>query len=343
MFRKSWTLMLGLFIGAAFLSACGSMPVQVGDSSAKTVATGSAGGATSANVNASLERCGQPLGTIAVEEDQNSDWYHYLTGQYKLTSTVPVLRLLIQQSNCFIVLDRGRAMKTMMGERALQQTGELRAGSNFGKGQMVSADYSLIPEVMISQKGTGGAGAALGGFGIGGAVAGAILGGLKANEAAVMLMLVDNRSGVQVGAAEGSSKNFDWDLGGAIFGGSAGGALGGYTNTPQGKVIAGAFMDAYNQLVRVAKAYTPQTMGDRQLGTGGRLGVEGSSQPGGYQGATLTLKEAQRKLNALGYEAGTPDGKMGQATRQALMNFQADKGLPVTGRLDAATAAELAK
>lgn len=307
------------------------------------MATGSAGGATSANVNASLERCGQPLGTIAVEEDQNFDWYHELSGQYKLTSTVPVLRLLIQQSNCFIVVDRGRAMRTMMGERALQQTGELRAGSNFGKGQMVSADYSLIPEVMISQKGTGGAGAALGGFGIGGAVAGAILGGLKANEAAVMLMLVDNRSGVQVGATEGSSKNFDWGLGGAIFGGSAGGALGGYTNTPQGKVIAGAFMDAYNQLVRVAKAYRPQTMGDRRLGTGGRLGVEGSSQPGGYQGATLPPKEAQRKLDVLGYEAGTPDGKMGPATRQALMNFQADKGLPVRGRLDAATAAELAK
>ncbi len=334
---------LAVCVVGALFHGCGSMPVQVGDSSAKTVATGSAGGATSENVNASLERCDRPLGTIAVEEDQNSDWYRYITGQYKLTSTVPVLRLLIQQSNCFIVVDRGRAMKTMMGERALQQTGELRAGSNFGKGQMVSADYTLTPEVMISQKGTGGAALALGALGIGGAVAGAVLGGLKANEAAVMLMLVDNRSGVQVGVAEGSSKNFDWGLGGAIFGGSAGGGLGGYTNTPQGKVIAGAFLDAYNQLVRVARNYTPQTMGDRQLGTGGRLGVEGSSQPGGYRGATLSLKEAQRKLNALGYEAGTPDGKMGEATRQALMNFQADRGLPVTGRLDAATAAELAK
>lgn len=146
-----------------------------------------------------------------------------------------------------------------------------------------------------------------------------------------------------MGVAEGSTKNFGWGLGGAIFGGSAGGGLGGYTKTPQGKVIAGAFLDAYNQLVRVAKNYTPQTMGDRQLGSGGCLGVEGSSQSGGYKGATLSLKEAQRKLNALGYEAGTPDGKIGEATRQALINFQADRGLPVTGRLDAATAAELAK
>lgn len=193
--KRFFSILAVFFVGGMFYGR-GSMPVQVGDFSANSATTGSAGGATSENVNASLERCDRSLGTIAVEEDQSLDWYHYIAGQYKLTSTVPVLRLLIQQSNCFIVVDRGRAMKTMMGERALQQTGELRAGSNFGKGQMVSADYTLTPEVMISQKGTGGAAGALGAFGIGGAVASAVLGGIKANEAAVMLMLVDNRSGV---------------------------------------------------------------------------------------------------------------------------------------------------
>jgi len=37
--------------------------------------------------------------------------------------------------------------------------------------------------------------------------------------------------------------------------GSAGGALGGYTNTAQGKVISAAFMDAFNQMVIALRNY----------------------------------------------------------------------------------------
>lgn len=332
---------LALAGAAALLSGCDSMPIKMGDAGAKTPATGAAGGATAENASGQLERCDRSLGTIAVIEDQNASWYHILSGQYRLTSTVPVLRLLIQQSNCFIVVDRGRAMGNMQQERALQQSGELRAGSNFGKGQMVSADYSLTPEVLFSERGTGGLGAAAGA--IGGGVVGALVGNMKTNEASTLLTLVDNRSGVQVGAAEGSAKNTDFGLGGLIGGGGAAAGLGGYTNTPQGKVIAGAFMDSYNQLVRAVRNYKAQSMGDRGLGTGGRLGVEGATQPVGYSGGTMGLRDAQMKLNKLGFDAGTPDGKMGGKTQSALRQYQAERNIPVTGRLDPATQAELLK
>jgi peptidoglycan hydrolase-like protein with peptidoglycan-binding domain len=328
-------------VTVALAGCIGSMPVRSGDASAKTVATGAAGGSSAENASANLERCDRPFGSIAVIEDQNASWYHILSGQYRLTSTVPVLRLLIQQSNCFIVVDRGRAMANMQQERALQQSGELRAGSNFGKGQMVSADYSMSPEVLFSERGTGGLGAAAGA--IGGGVVGALVGSIKTNEAATLLTLVDNRSGVQVGVAEGSSKNTDFGLGGLIGGGGAAAGLGGYTNTPQGKVIAGAFMDSYNQLVRAARNYRAQSMGDRGLGTGGTLTVEGALQPTGYSGGTISLRDAQVKLNKLGFDTGTPDGKMGAKTRAALREYQAGRSIPVTGRLDAATQAELLK
>ncbi|THF62379.1 peptidoglycan-binding protein [Pseudothauera nasutitermitis] len=333
------TLIASALLATALAGCVGSMPVRSGDAGAKTAATGSAGGANAANANSELERCERPFGTIAVVEDQNADWYRVLSGQYRLTSTVPVLRLLMQQSNCFIVVDRGRAMANMAQERALQQSGELRAGSNFGKGQMVSADYSLTPEVLFSERGTGGLGGVIGA--IGGSVAGAIAGGIRTNEAATLLTLVDNRSGVQVGVAEGSAKNTDFSLGGLAIGGGAGAGLGGYTNTPQGKVIAGAFMDSYNQLVRALREYTAQTMGDRGLGTGGRLGVDGASQQGGYSGARLSAKDAQSRLNELGFDVGTPDGKIGPRTQAALREFQSERGIPVTGRLDATTQAEL--
>lgn len=332
---------LSAAVMAVALTACVGTPVRPGDADAKTSATGSAGGANSTNANKDLERCDQPFGTVAVIEDQSASWYRYLTGEYRLTSTVPVLRLLIQQSNCFIVVDRGRGMDMMQQERQLQQSGELRAGSNFGKGQMVSADYSISPEVLFSERDTGGLGGALGGFGRGAGVLGAVIGGIRTNEAATLLTLVDNRSGVQVGVAEGSASNTDFNLGAAVFGQRAGGGLGGYTNTPQGKVIAGAFMDSYNQLVRALRNYTAQGMGDRGLGTGGKLGVDGASQQGGYSGQRITLREAQARLNGLGYDAGTPDGKMGRKTADALSQFQSERGIPVTGRLDPATQAEL--
>src|SRR5678816_4102414 len=73
---------------AVLLAGCGG--VQMGDDSARTPVTGSAGGASSQNSNAKLERCDQSLGTLAVVEDQTAPWYYRLTREYKLTSTVPL-------------------------------------------------------------------------------------------------------------------------------------------------------------------------------------------------------------------------------------------------------------
>jgi curli biogenesis system outer membrane secretion channel CsgG len=215
---------------------------------------------------------------MAVVEDQTAAWYGGLQ-QYKLGSTVPVLRMLIQQSNCFVVVERGRAMNNMMQERALEQSGETRQGSNFGKGQIVAADYSMSPSINFSQKGTGGVGGAVGGlFGSVGRLAGVVGGGLKSNEASTTLLLIDNRSGVQLAAAEGSAKNFDFNLFGGMFGGGLGGGAGGYTNTPEGKILTAAFMDSYNKLVRVVRNYKAQEV-KGGLGTGGRLGVQGGQTP----------------------------------------------------------------
>lgn len=352
----------------ALLAAIGAMGCQttaprMGSEEAKTVATGSAAGATTTNASAQLERCASPYGTVALVENQNSDWYRYLTNEYRLTSTIPVLRLLIQQSNCFVVVERGRAMANMQQERALQSAGELRAGSDFGKGQMVAADYSITPEVLISAKGTSGLGGALGGLSGRMAIVGAIAGSIRTNEAATMLILTDNRSGVQVSAAEGSASNTDFNLGGLLIGAHAGGGLGGYTNTPQGKVIAAAFTDSYNQLVRALRNYRPQTVAGQGLGTGGRLAVDGArtaqpapapapapaavaAAPAPASPAPIvinTVRDAQQRLNQLGYNVGTVDGVLGRRTVEQLRAFQRDRGIPITGVLDAATRAELAR
>ena len=50
---------------------------------------------------------------------------------------------------------------------------------------------------------------------------------------------------------------------------------------------------------------------------------------------------AQRRLAVLGYGLSPPDGVLGGATGRALREFQRDRGLPVTGRLDRDTLEEL--
>lgn len=264
------------------LVGCETTNMKMGSQEAKTVATGSAAGSTSTNANSALERCAAPLGTVSLVENQQADWYTILRNEYKLPPTASLLRLLIQQSNCFVVVERSAAgMKAMNRERELMASGQMRGGSNFGGGQMVASDYSLSPEIVFSNDNAGGIGGALGGLigGTGGRAIAAIAGGMNTKEASALLTLVDNRSGVQVAASEGSASKTDIDVFGSIFGAGGGGGLGGYTNTAQGKVIAAAFTDAYNQMVIALRAYRAQTVPGQGLGGGGRLGVDGGVAP----------------------------------------------------------------
>ena len=265
-----------LLFTAIATSLAGCAQMDMGSTAAKTEATGSAGGANAQGANAKLERCDATLGTMAIVEDQGAPWYGVLTRQYNLGSTVPVLKLLAQQSNCFVVVERGRAMNNMMQERALQQSGEMRQGSNFGKGQMVAADYSMSPSITFSNQNAGGAGGGLGGWG--GGWAGLIAGNLRFKEASTMLTMIDNRSGVQLAAAEGSARNMDFGAIGGLIGSGLGAAGGGYSNTAEGKVIVAAFTDSFNNIVRAVKNYKAQEV-KGGLGTGGNLPVQGAPAP----------------------------------------------------------------
>ena len=340
MSRQPLTL-LPAACAALALTGCETTNMRMGSAESKTVATGAAAGGSAANESGQLERCQSPLGTVSLVENQDADWYTILRNEYKLPPTANLLRLLIQQSNCFIVVERGAAgMRAMDRERQLMGSGEMRGGSNFGRGQMVASDYGMSPEIIFSNNDAGAIGGVLGGLiggGSGRALA-AVGGGLKTREASAMLTLVDNRSGVQVAASEGSASKSDFAGFGSLFGGSAGGGLGGYQNTAQGKVITAAFMDAYNQMVVALRSYKAQSVQGQGLGGGGRLGVDGGAAPSQTRaGAAMSVREAQERLNAMGYNVGTPDGAAGPRTAAALRAVQRDNSLQPSGRLDAAT------
>jgi curli biogenesis system outer membrane secretion channel CsgG len=203
--------------------------------------------------------------------------------RYNLQSPVSLIRMMIQQSNCFIVVERGQGLRSMQQERALAEDGQMRSGANIGGGQMLAADFILTPGVVFSEGNAGGVGGAMGMFGRHAGLAGSIVGGLQFKEAQTSMLVADARSGVQVAAAEGSTKKADLNLGGSLFGGAGGGSLGGYGNTNEGKIIAAAFMDNYNKIVGVVR-------GDESLQRNvGTLKAEAAS--GGTRKAGATFNE----------------------------------------------------
>lgn len=208
--------------------------------------TGGAGPEGASGESAKLEKCTQPLGTIAVNEPQDE-----ATTQLRslgLTSPLPLLRLIIQQSNCFQVVERGRAINNILQERELAASGLLQSSSNIGKGQLITADFVLTPDVVYSSNNSGGAGGAIGG--LFGPLGAAIGGGFRSKKAQTSIILADARSGLQVASAAGAAKKNDFFFGGLGGGGGVGGLLGGYENTPEGKVIAASFLDNWNVIVR---------------------------------------------------------------------------------------------
>jgi curli biogenesis system outer membrane secretion channel CsgG len=293
-FKKSFPLLWTLVL---LPMAVGCSSMEMGSPAAKTAATGSAGGATAEGQNAALERCDKALGTMAIVEDTDSPWYRTLN-EYKLGSTAPVLKLLAQQSNCFVVVERGRAMNNMMRERALADSGELRQSSNFGRGQMVAADFSLNPSITFSNTNAGGIGGGIAGLiggGSGRALAG-LSGSVNFKEASTLLTLIDNRSGVQLAAAEGSARNTDFGLLGGVFGGRAGGSLGGYTNTAEGKVITAALTDSFNNMVRAVRNYKMQTVeGGLGTGRGGLQVQQEEPEPAPAKKAPASKAPAKKK------------------------------------------------
>jgi hypothetical protein len=201
-------------------------------------------------ITTQIEKCDAPKGTLAVSEPQSE--VTAALSRTGLQSPTGLLRMIIANSNCFQVVERGQAMQNMMQERALAAGGQMQGGQNIGQGQMVAADFVLTPSVVIAAHTSGGVGGGLLGAigGGGGRVLGAIAGNLKFKEASTAMIMSDVRSGLQVAASEGVAKKTDFNLGGFGIASGGAGALGGYTNTAEGKLIAASFLDNWNNIVR---------------------------------------------------------------------------------------------
>jgi curli biogenesis system outer membrane secretion channel CsgG len=317
-------LVVGVLCGVLGVSAAahaqGITDMKKGEGGSAVQGSSGPGGAQGAASD--LERCDKPMGSVAVVEPQDN--IIYALSRYRLGSPTGLIRLMIQQSNCFLVVERGVGMQNLMQERALARSGELRQGSNMGGGQMMTADYVLTPAVVFSQDDSGGIAGGIGSmFGTAGRVFGAVAGGLQFKEAQTSMLLADARSSLQVAAAEGSAKKADFRLGGLLGGaGVAVAGLGGYERTAEGKVIAASLADNYNGIVRAVRA-NPSLQ--REVGSLARESA-GAPKAGAVfnEGDVLRPKIGNVKLLALPSDQASPVATLAKGEELIFMGKEQD-------------------
>ncbi|MGE0830071.1 MAG: CsgG/HfaB family protein [Hyphomonadaceae bacterium] len=193
-----------------------------------------------------IPTCARSLGSITLVDGDRDGWR-----AYNLSSPQTMLRVVVQRSRCFTIVERGVGMDVAQGERALAAGGDLQRGQNMGRGQMRAADYVLIAEVAAQDNNAGGG--AVGGI-VGGLIGGrfgALASGVRVQrqEAQAVLSLTNVRTTETVAVTEGraQNRNIGWGVGGGYgFGGAVGG---GWEDTDIGRVVSAAFIEAYAQMV----------------------------------------------------------------------------------------------
>ena len=210
-----------------------------------------------------VPHCVRKLGTVSVMDgDDPSGWT-----QFQLAGPQKLLKVLVQRSGCFNLVDRGSGLSAAQRERDIGGGLGMQRGSNVGQGQIKAADYVLVAEVQAADRDSGGSavGAAAGGLighGFGG-----ILGGISSHkmEANTVLSLTNVRTtetiAVQDGYAAKNSVSFGGGAGG--FWGAGGAALvgGGYDSTDIGRIVTLAFIQAYAKMVTDLGLVTPGAAG----------------------------------------------------------------------------------
>ena len=206
---------------------------------------------------AQIPVCSHRIGTLAIVEPDKQWWR-----ELNLGSPEAIIKVFVQRSGCFSMVNRGGAMRSRAMERAMAEQGELQKGSNMGGGQVKAADYFLQPDIVSANQNSGGSnvGAAAGGvigsmFGGWGHTVGSLAGGInvKKGEANVTLSLVNARTTEEEALTEGyfRKRDLSFAVGGSAgwWGGFAGAGGGGYENTEIGQIIVLAYLDAYTKLV----------------------------------------------------------------------------------------------
>lgn len=256
-----------------------------------------------------LPRCATPLGTVAIQEPETEWWK-----SYGLSNPEKLIKLFASRSNCLRVVDRGAGLGMRQQERGLSESGELRRDSQIGRGQVIAADYFIIPDLANADDNTGGGGMAAVAGGLIGGTVGGLVGGLRTRnlEAQALITLVDARTTEQVYVAEGTAQkrdiSFSAGAGGYGLGGLIGAVGGGYSDTDIGKIISAAYFNAYLDLVNHIQAGAVPTGAEAKANAGPAAQVTTAAVQLRASPAPTAKIVYTLKLGALVYPTGARNG-----------------------------------
>ena len=198
-----------------------------------------------------VPHCTRKLGTVSVADgDDPNGWT-----QFSLSPPSKLLKVMIQRSGCFNLVDRGTGLNAAERERAIGGNLGLQRGSNVGQGQIKAADYVLVAEIQGANSNVSGSavGAVAGGL-IGGRLGG-LAGGFRSKkvEANTIVSLTNVRTTETIATEDGyaAKNNISFGGGGGVgfLGGAVGAVGGGYDNTDVGRMVTLSFIQAYSKLV----------------------------------------------------------------------------------------------
>lgn len=235
-----------VLLGAAVMTAAPSAVLAQGRPAKPTNAQ-----KMQTNAMAEVPHCTRKLGTLSITDgDDPRGW-----NQYNLAPPAKLLRVIVQRSGCFNLVDRAAGLNAAQAERDIGSNLGMQRGSNVGQGQIKAADYVLVAEVQASNGDSGGSAlAGIAGGLIGGSVGG-LVGGIKTRklEANTVLSLTNVRTTETIAVQDGYAVKNDigWGAGGGAggFGGFGGAVGGGYENTDTGRIVTIAFIQAYAKMV----------------------------------------------------------------------------------------------
>lgn len=210
-----------------------------------------------------VPRCSRKLGTVSIADGDNP----YGWQQHQLAPPAKLLKVLVQRSGCFNLVDRGAGLNAAQLERDIGGNLGLQRRSNVGQGQIKAADYVLVAEVQAADRNTGGSGIGAGIGGLVGGRLGGLVGGIGSRklEANTVLSLTNVRTTETLAVVDGHAAKNDLSFGGGagvgFLGGAVGAVGGGYESTDIGRIVTLAFIQAYAKMVTELGLVQPGAVG----------------------------------------------------------------------------------
>lgn len=206
-----------------------------------------------------LEKCDKPLGSLRVNEsgvvqgasqvpaDENRAWLTTLTTEHNLPAPKALIQWIALQSNCFKVLDLDASL-TDASEKPLSKKAAKQA-------RPAPADYTVTAKVDFISHSTDPFQGVVGTFS---PAVGAVQSPIKTMDASTQMVLSARRSKAELGVVVGNASHKDFSFAQLQEGFSkvtAPSHLTVYESKPEGRLVAGAFVNSFNQIVKTVQEY----------------------------------------------------------------------------------------